>query len=139
MKEIESLLKVGCKLLEVLDHENELLESTGLQGIEDLVSQKQKIVQQYEQLLHSLLDSLKKQQITEQHKQELLQMINQMTEKMQENDSKLTITLVSLEKVLDVIVKSYKKKGPPNCYYTKTGFFRRQPTTVSMGSLDAKL
>lgn len=139
MKEMESLLRVGRKLLEVLDHESELLESAGLEGIEDLVSQKQKIVQQYEHLLQGLPDRLKSQEINEQHKQELRHMINQMTEKMQENDSKLTITLGSLEKVLDVIVRSYKKKGPPNCYYTKTGFFRRQPTTVSMGSLDAKL
>ena len=136
---IDSFIKVAHTFLQVLQHENELIEAGNLEEVADLVRQKQKIANQYALLTEKLPESFDQEKITELQKEELKSVVNQLAEKLQENESQLNVSLVSNERMLDVIVRSYKKKGTPNCYYTKAGYFRRQSATVSMVSLDTNL
>ncbi|WP_032112691.1 flagellar export chaperone FlgN [Candidatus Paracaedibacter symbiosus] len=136
---VDSFIKVANKFLEVLAHENEMLEQQDLGDVSDLVQQKQMVAGQYELLAEKLLLAFPGEEIVEPQREELQTVVHALSERLKENEQMLTIALKSNEKILDVIVRSFKKKGTPNCYYTKAGNFRRNQTTISMISLDTKL
>lgn len=136
---IDSFMKVAHKFLQVLMRENDLLDSDNWEQVGDLVRQKQEIAHQYELLSQRLPVSLEWSEIADPQKEELVNIVNELADKLQENESKLSITLAAQERVLNLIVHSHKKKGTLNCYYTKAGSFRRNLLTVSMMSVDAKL
>lgn len=136
---IDSFMKIAHKFLYVLMRENELLDNDQWEQVGDLVRQKQEIAHQYEVLSQRLSESLEGLEIADPQKEELVSIINELAEKLQENESKLSIALAAQERVLNLIVHSHKKKGMPNCYYTKAGFFRRNSLTISMMSIDTKL
>lgn len=136
---IDSFIKVAHKFLQVVQHENQLMDEGNLTDGTDLVRQKQKIADQYALLAEKLPESFDREKITQLQKEELKSVVNELAEKLQENENRLSISLASNERMLDLIVGSYKKKGTSNCYYNKAGYFRRQSATISMVSLDTKL
>lgn len=136
---IDSFIKVSQKFLEVIIQENDLLAQQNLREVSDLVQQKQKVADQYTLLAEELLRLFPVMKIDEEQHKELHAIVCDLGDKLIDNERMLSITLKSNEKILDVIVGSVKKKGAPNCYYTKAGFFRRNSTTISMMSLDTKL
>lgn len=136
---IDSFIKVSQKFLEVLAYENDLLDQQNLGQVSDLVQQKQKVADQYTLLAEELTGAFPTLEIDEEQKQELHDIIHELGLKLIENERMLSITLKSNEKILDVIVRSIKKNGAPNCYYTKAGFFRRNSSTISTMSVDTKL
>lgn len=136
---IDSFIKVANKFLHILMRENELLDNDNWGQVGDLVRQKQEVAHQYELLSQRLSENLMKLEIDDCQKEELVNVVNELAEKLQENESKLSITLAAQERILNLIVHSHKKRGTTNCYYTKAGFFRRNPLTVSMMSIDTKL
>lgn len=136
---VDSFLKVSQKFLEILTQENELLTEQNLHEVADLVQQKQRVADQYVLLIEEITAALPTIEIASEQKKELHAIVCNLGEKLVENERMLSITLKSNEKILDIILRSAKKKGAPNCYYTKAGFFRRNGTTISMMSLDTKL
>lgn len=136
---VDSFIKVSQKFLEVLFHENDLLDQQNLSQVSDLVQQKQKVADQYISLAEELVRLFPILEIDEGQKEELHAIVHELGLKLIENERMLSITLKSNEKILDTIVRSVKKNGAPNCYYTKAGFFRRNQSTISMMSIDTKL
>ena len=136
---VDSFITVSQKFLEVLIRENDLLDQQNLREVSDLVQQKQKVAEQYTLLAEELICVFPTIEVDEEKKEELCTIVHELGLKLIENERMLSITLKSNEKILDTIVRSVKKNGTPNCYYTKAGFFRRNQSTISMMSLDTKL
>lgn len=135
---LDSLTKVSRKFLEIIEQENELLEENQLAEVSELLSQKRALASEYETQVYKFLNSPQKDGISEEDKAVLLKLVEELKEKIQCNEQSLLIALKANKKFLDVVVKSAKKSGVPNCYYTKRGFFRKNPNNISMMSLDTR-
>lgn len=136
---VDSFIRVSQKFLEVLSEENSLLDQQNLKEVSDLVQQKQKVANQYTLLAEELTHAFPTLEIEANKKEELSTIAQELSQKLADNERMLSITLNSNKKILDTILRSVKKNGAPNCYYTKAGFFRRNQSTISMMSLDTKL
>lgn len=134
----DSFTKVAEKFLEIISQENELLEINQLDEVSELLLQKRALAAEYETQLNKAMQAFQSGEVSHEEKTNLITLMSEVREMLQINEHNLLVNLKANEKFLEIIVRSAKKRSTPNCYYTKTGFFRKSPNNISMMSVDTK-
>ena len=128
IERIDKFLRVMAQLQAVIRRENALLASHKMRGLAEIVEEKQKLSDVYEQHLKVLQQDGVLDDVDERVKERLRVRVKGFADLLDENRIRVQATLTASRRMFEIIAEAVKEYSTSNSGYGETGTIGRKGT-----------